>query len=233
MPPVFHAPASAFSGRLVWLFVLLISSFVIPTASAHPSDISYLRVKVERESLELRFTFNLLTLGRFAEGLDADLNHEVTQREIEATVPKLRAYLTEKIRIEINGETAQLGELAAPELLWPEENGSRTVAERDYSVRHVDLTFRQAVKPLLADVWLDIAIWEETGPLSSIEARYEQAELITQVPFTQSEPDYLYDTGFAVEDIFQTPEEPRARVWAGAVTMLVIAAWMLYKRWRR
>ena len=211
MPPVFHAPASAFSGRLVWLFVLLISSFVIPTASAHPSDISYLRVKLARQKVEMRFTFNLLSLTRFVPGLDADGNKQITPQELEAAREPLLRYFAEKIRAEVNGQKATLGSAQPLECVWPETSGSKAVAEVDYPVRYVDITFIQEVKPVLADLWLGFEVWEQTGPLGSIEATYEQDDLRTQVPFTQSEPDYLYDTGYAVEDIFQEPMKSAAK----------------------
>jgi hypothetical protein len=89
--------------------------------------------------------------------------------------------------------------------VWPETDESSIVSEVDYPVRYVDITFIHAVKPALADLWLNFDLWQQTGPLGSIEATYEQDDLMTQVPFSQGEPDYLYDTGYAVEDVFQKP----------------------------
>lgn len=185
---------------------------------AHPADISYLRVKVERQRLEFRFSFNLLTLGRFVEGLDANQDHALHQQEIEAALPRLGSFLQEKVPVKINGMKASLGRMEAPQYLWPSENGVFLAAERDYPVRHLDLTFHQEVKPLLAEVWLGFDLWEQVGPLGTVEATFEQDDFRTQVPFSLSEPDYLYDTGYAVEHVF----EPASAVPEGRPSLAML-----------
>ena len=45
---------------------------VTSSSGAHPSDISYLRLKVERQRVEMRFTFNLVMLTRFVGSLDTN-----------------------------------------------------------------------------------------------------------------------------------------------------------------
>ncbi|MEQ1750927.1 MAG: hypothetical protein ABL974_15975 [Prosthecobacter sp.] len=184
-------------------FVILISSFGIPVARAHPSDISYLRVKVERQRVEMRFTFNLLSLSRFVPGLDASQNRHIDKAELEAAAIALNDYFNQHIEVNINEKKATLGHAGPFECVWPVIDGSDSVAEADYPVRYVDITFTQTVKPLLADVWLGFDIWQQTGPLGTIEATFEQDDLRMQVPFSVSEPDYLYDTGYAVEAVFQ------------------------------
>ncbi len=191
--------------QLLWSFVILHSSFVIPSARAHPSDISYLRVKVERQRVEMRFTFNLLSLTRFVPGLDANQDRRIDKAELEAAAKPLNDYFNQHIEVNINEKKATLGQAGPFECVWPETDGSSSVAELDYPVRFVDITFTQAVKTVLADVWLGFDIWQQTGPLGSIEATFEQDDLRMQVPFSQGEPDYLYDTGYAVEEVFQEP----------------------------
>lgn len=186
-------------------FVILISSFVIPAARAHPSDISYLRVKVERQRVEMRFTFNLLSMTRFVPGIDANQDFRIDKAELEAAAKALNDYFNQHIEVNINEKKATLGQAAPFECVWPVIDGSNSVAEADYAVRYVDITFTQTVKPLLADVWLGFDIWQQTGPLGTVEATFEQDDLRLQVPFSMSEPDYLYDTGYAVEDVFQEP----------------------------
>jgi len=196
--------------RYQWLrrtFVILASSFVIPAARAHPSDISYLKVKIERQRVEMRFTFNLLSLTRFAPGLDANQDHQIDRAELDAGRDAVLAYLGQHIQVSVNERTGTLGQAAPFECVWPVVEGKHSAGEADYPVRYVDIVFSQEVKPVLADVGLDFDIWQQTGPLGSIEATYEQDDLRTQVPFTMSAPDYLYDTGYAVEDIFQQPQK--------------------------
>lgn len=208
MPSTLRPLISA--SRCQWLlrtFVILAASFVIPAARAHPSDISYLKVKTERQRVEMRFTFNLLNLTRFAPGLDANQDHQMDRAELDSARDAVLAYLGQHIQVSINEKTATLGKAAPFECVWPAVEGKHSAAEADYPVRYVDIVFTQDVKPVLADVWLGFDIWQQTGPLGSIEATYEQDDLRTQVPFTVSEPDYLYDTGYAVEDVFQEPEK--------------------------
>ena len=213
--------------QLAWVLVILHSAFVTPSVHAHPSDISYLRVKLERQWVEMRFTFNVLTLTRFVPGIDSDQDKQIEKAELDAARPLVLRYLNDNIQVEMNGMAATLGELRPFEWVWPTVDGSQSAAEIDYPVRYVDVTFMQPVKPLLADLWLSFEVWQQTGPLGSIEATFEQGDLRTQVPFTMSEPDYLYDTGYAVEGVFQeekepSPEQPWWMPYASELSILLI-----------
>lgn len=185
-------------------FALLLSGCV-GAAWGHPSDVSYLRVKVEREKVELRFTFNVLSLTRFFPGLDANQDHHVEKSELAASTTALNNYFNQHIELGINQRKSALGQAKPFEYVWPVSSGSERVSQVDYPVRYVDIRFVQSVKPLLADVSLNFNIWQQTGPLGTVEATYEQDDLRMQVPFSMSEPDYLYDTGYAVEQVFQKP----------------------------
>ena len=212
-------------------FVILISSFGIPSAWAHPSDISYLRVKAERQRLELRFTFNLLSLTRFV-AIDANRDHRIDKTDLDAAAAALHDYFNRHIKINLNEKKATLGAAGPFECVWPVTDGSSSVIEADYPVRYVDITFTQSVKPVLADVWLGFDIWQQTGPLGTIEATFEQDDLRTQVPFSMSEPDYLYDTGYAVEQVFKEPAKPAepagfSRWWfVWLLPVLVVIYWV-------
>lgn len=212
-----------------------LSLLLLVTSSgwAHPSDISYLRVKVERQQVEIRFTLNLVMLTRFVGSLDTNADRHINKAELEAATPGLLGFLGKKIQVEVNGKEATLGTAKPLECVWPVINGMMRVAEADYPVRYVDITFVQQVSPVLADLWVNFDLWEQTGPLGTIEATYEQDELRTQVPFSASEPDYLYDTGYAVESVFQEPaKSPDWRPWAIGVALcvLTLAAWHFLKR---
>lgn len=222
------------------------------TLHAHPADISYLRARLERHRAELRFTFNLLTLSRFA-AVDADQDKQVSPAELEAARPALQAYLGKHIQLRINDQAVKLGPVARVECVWPDAAQGVPVAEADWGARYVDLVMDHPVQALLADLWLGFDIWRETGPLGTVEATYEQGELRMQVPFSPSEPDYLYDTGFAVEELFQPPavaalsEAPSAGLisnesewqrlqplaWPAVGLALVVLLFVTWLRWRR
>ena len=176
---------------------------------AHPADISKLRVKVERERFELRFTFNLQVLSRFDPGIDANQDGRVDAEELQVARKGIADYLNRRVQMQVNGGRSELGAIQAMEAMWPSVEGViPAVRAEDYPARHVDILFVRQDIPLLADLWLGFDIWRETGPLGVVEAVYEQGELRTQVPFSMNEPDYLYDTGFAVEDVFKAPPPP-------------------------
>jgi hypothetical protein len=193
--------------RLAWGWVVVFSALLGHWANAHPSDISYLKVKLARQQVEMRFTFNVLTLTRFVPEIDANADKQIDHAELNRAAPEITAYLKQHVLMEVNQKEATLGGMQPMECLWPIRDGKHSVAELDYAVRYVDVSFIQSVQPVLADVWLSFEIWEQTGPLGSIEATYEQDSLRTQVPFSISQPDYLYDTGYAVEDFFREPKE--------------------------
>lgn len=183
--------------------------------------------------MELRFTFNLVMLTRFVGSMDANGDRHIDKSELDAATPKVLVFLGQKIQVEVNSQKSTLGTAKPLECVWPSADGSMRVAEADYPVRYVDITFTQGVAPVLADVWLGFDLWEQTGPLGTIEATYEQDELRMQVPFSMSEPDYLYDTGYAVESVFQEPaKSPNWLSWAmGAALCLVpLAAWWRYRK---
>lgn len=220
------------------LLVLLASSLAVAgSAFAHPADISYLRVRVERQRLELRFTFNLLTLTRFV-AIDANQDKRIDKAELDAAEPALRRYLGSHIQTRINDQEAVLGTPSPWVCLWPSPDSPPQAVEADYAQRHVDLVFAQEVKPFLEDVWLGFEIWEQTGPLGTIEATYEQEQMRTHVPFSPGEPDYLHDTGFIAEaplppiDPFaKPPESPRLRFLVAAGVIGLLAAGL--ELWRR
>ncbi|MDZ4289045.1 MAG: hypothetical protein U0984_13845, partial [Prosthecobacter sp.] len=207
------------------------------TAFAHPADISYLRVKVERQRLEMRFTFNLLTLTRFV-AVDGNDDKRIDKAELDAAEPALRRYLAEHIRVRINDQVATLGTPSPLVCLWPSPDTPPQAVEADYGQRHVDFVFAQEVKPFLEDVWLGFEIWQQTGPLGTVEATYEQEQMRTQVPFSQGEPDYLHDTGFTAEvapppiDPFAKPAEPKRLPLGLAIGIAGILAVGL-ELWRR
>jgi hypothetical protein len=204
-PDVKHQPKASSESRVGnYLALVMLICSGLSSAQAHPSDISYLRVKVQRQKVELRFTFNLLSLTRFA-SMDANQDRRIEKAELDAAALVLNEYFNKHIELHLNEKQTALGRAQPFECVWPVTDGSSAVSEVDYPVRYVDITFTHEVKPVLADLWLGFDLWQQTGPLGSIEATYEQDDLMTHVPFSQGEPDYLYDTGYAVEDLFQEP----------------------------
>jgi hypothetical protein len=224
------------------LGIAALAFLLAATAAAHPADISYLRVKTERRKLELRFTFNLLMLTRLVR-VDANDDRRIDKAELDAAHLALRRYLAEHIQVRINAQPAVLGEAAPLACLWPSPDTPHQAVEEEWPQRHVDLVFTQQVRPVLEDVWLGFEIWEQTGPLGTVEATYEQDQTRTHVPFSPNEPDYLYDTGYLAADAplafdpfaprqAEEPSLPQRLIAAAAALACLAVLGFGWKRWR-
>lgn len=221
--------------------ILLVLLCCCAPAHAHPADISYMRVRVERQKVEFRLTFNLLTLMRFAQ-IDANHDRRIDQAEIHAATPTLLSYLRAHVLVSFNGMDGELGAAQKIECVWPAEGGMPSAAEPDYGARYLDITFVNDCKPLVEDFWIGFEIFGQTGALHTIEATFEQDDLRLQVPFSEAEPEYTYDTGFATEQLFQPPAEagPAAAAtltpwpwFAAAAGGAVVSIWMVLCRRRQ
>lgn len=174
---------------------------------AHPADESLMRVRPAPHHLEIRLTFNILTLARLVK-IDADGDGLIGISELDSAQTDLVLYLGKHIPLEINEKPASLGLAAEFEYLWPDARSTPPMTEPEYSGRNVDVTFAIPVKEkLLADFWLGFEIFEQTGPLQTIRASYEQDGQVTEVLFTPQEPEYRYDTGFAEDPFVQSAEK--------------------------
>jgi hypothetical protein len=194
-----------------WLVPLF--AFCLPlTSQAHPADVTPLRVQVEKQKLEFRFTLNLFTLGKMA-SLDANGDYRLAASELEAVKPEIARFLREHLLLRLNEKSAKLGGIAKFDPLWPPSE-SVNLSEVE---RAVDVTFVLPWPEVIANVWIEFTGLPQWGELATIQATYEQGDLRMQVPFSQTEPDYLYDTGFVAEEFFQTPpakQAPATPMWA-------------------
>lgn len=205
-----------------WLLPLL--AFCLPlTSQAHPADVTPLLVQVEKQKLEFRFTLNLFTLGKMV-SLDLDGDHRLAPSELEAAKPEIARFLREHFMLRLNEKPAKLGGIANFALLWP-PNESVDLREVE---RAVDVTFVLPRPEVIANVWMEFTGLSQWGELATIQATYEQGDLRMQVPFSQTEPDYFYDTGFVAEEFFQVPAAkptPATPMWAvyafGAFILMV------------
>ncbi|WP_395751811.1 hypothetical protein [Prosthecobacter sp.] len=178
-------------------------------ALGHPADQSDMRVRPKPHQLEIRFTFNILTLSRFV-GIDADGDAKISMAELTAAQPRIAEYLNQHVHIEINQQKASLGAGVRFEALWPEPEKTPPMTEPDYSGRKMDVTFIQVIYgKRLEDFWLGFEIFEQTGPMQTIRGVFEQDGRVEEVPFSVQEPEYLYDTGYA-DDPFEQEADKKA-----------------------
>lgn len=212
-----------------WLAVMLMSA----SAQAHPADQSEMQVKPSPHALEVRFTFNLLTVTKCVR-VDADGDQKLSVDELKAAEPVFTKYLNEHIRLEVNQKPTTWGEKAAFSYLWPNFAKTPPMPEIEYAARNVDVTFVLPQKAVLEDIWIEFAFFEQTGTMQTIRGLYEQDGQIMEVPFSFQEPEYTYDTGFAEDPFVQHDQAKRdAGVsWAWAAGLLIMAglAWRFVRR---
>lgn len=193
----------------LWLPFVILAFVLRHSATAHPADQSEMQVKPSPHALEVRFTFNLLTLTKCVR-IDTDGDGKLSVGELRAAEPAFTRYLDEHIRLEVNQKPARWGEKAAFQYLWPNFEATPPMPEMDYAARNVDVTFSLPQTALLEDFWIAFEIFEQTGPLQTIRGRYEQNGNVLEVPFSFQEPEYTYDTGFAQDPFVQEAEKKAA-----------------------
>ena len=193
--------------RSVLLLTFVILSFSIRHSTAHPADQSEMRVRPKPHQLEIRLTFNILTLTRFT-GIDTDGDGKISMAELAAAQPRIGTYLNQHIHVEINRQKALLGYGMRFEPLWPDAAQTPPMTEPEYAARNVDVTFVQTIEgKVLEDFWLGFEIFEQTGPMQTVHAIYQQDGQNEDVTFSVQEPEYLYDTGFATDPFVQEAEK--------------------------
>jgi hypothetical protein len=208
-----HDPNNLQGPRHVLVLALVILSFVIGhSAFGHPADQSEMRVRPKPHQLEIRLTFNILTLTRFT-GIDTDGDKKISMAELTAAQPRISTYLNHHIHVEINRQKAMLGSGVRFEPVWPDAALTPPMSEIEYAARNVDVTFVQTIEgKVLEDFWLGFEIFEQTGPMQTIHGIFEQDGKIEDVPFSVQEPEYLYDTGYANDPFIQEAEKKQKAV---------------------
>jgi hypothetical protein len=166
-----------------------------------------MRVRPKPHQLEIRLTFNILTLTRFT-SIDTDGDKKISMSELTAAQPRISTYLNQHIQVEINQKKAMLGSGVRFEPLWPDAALTPPMSEIEYAARNVDVTFVQTIESkVLEDFWLGFEIFEQTGPMQTIHGIFEQDGKIEDVTFSVQEPEYLYDTRYAEDPFIQEAEK--------------------------
>ena len=212
--------------------LLIAASVAAGSLCAHPADISHLRVRIERERVEFRFSFNIATFERVVL-VDANQDNKITFAEIEAAMPFVRSFLLKSVLVTINDADADIGGFQGYECIWPNaRKGDFSPAEAGQ--RFVDFTFLKPWPSGVTEVWLGFEVFEQLGDLHTIQCIYQQPEEHdTPVEFSLNESEFLYDTGWTTV-VAETPVTPVRRLssWTWGITVAgVLACIALVCRW--
>lgn len=201
--------------------------------TAHPADVMRLRVLMQDRRADLRLTFSLLQLSRLLPGLDANRDQGVNEAELKAAWPRLQALLDSRVHCRVNDQAQGWGPVLAMDLVWPRSAGDGGFAPAaQYASRFVDLEFAMTKAEGIADLWLGFDWWEQTGVQASVQARFEQGEQITEVPFTPQEPDFLYDSGLQIPLPTERAGLKRFGLIVIGLAMALMLLWGVLKRLR-
>ena len=186
--------------------IILFRTLLLATAMAcaHPEDQCAMLVKPAPHALELRFTFNLLTVTKCVR-VDGDGDGMLNVGELKAAELAFTRYLNEHIKLEVNQESASLGEQAEYHYLWPRFGATPPLGEEEFAGRNLDVMFVLPQKALLEAFRIRFEIFEQAGRLHTINGRYEQDGRVLEVPFSLQKPEHTYETGFVEESV--RPEE--------------------------
>jgi len=177
-------------GLLVCVFML-----VTRRAFAHNPDTSYARVAIAEDQILVRLTLDLFTLQKVT-SIDSDRDQRVTRAELDAAVPEVIKFLRKSVRLEIDGELANLGEDAAASL--PSGTGD-SIAAADWHTANglVTFTFHHLLTKPAHDVTLLFDFFDRVGTRHTVLGAFEYRGRTEEVTFTETEPDYLFDTAYA------------------------------------
>jgi hydrogenase/urease accessory protein HupE len=172
--------------RFILLFAFVASAF------AHSPDTSYCRVGIKSHEVEVKFTYDLLTLQRMT-AIDTNGDEQVSQAELEGATPAIRSFLRRHIYLDLNQYEAGLVEAGPP--TWPDD-ANAAIPKSEYGWRLLSFTFRNAVLSAPEDVTITFDFFEQLGGAHTVLGAFVWKGREDEVIFTRFEPDYLYDTGY-------------------------------------
>ncbi len=178
--------------------ILIFAGAFLNRVQAHQPDTSYARIKITRDSLECRFTYDLFTLVRMVPGLDANLDREISDVELAAKTADVFDFIGKQVQLEINGSTADFGQFQPVE--FPLDVGN-FIPEQDYhaATSLVHFVFRRSLDKAPSDVWVQFNFFQDIGEGHTVLGVVEYEGNEYDVLFRSYEPDFLFDTGYVAE----------------------------------
>ena len=178
----------------IFLFVWLALQVGHTNVFAHNPDTSYAQVKLTDSQVSVRLTYDLFTLGKIVK-IDTDGDGRITREELARATPAIEKYLRGHVQLELNGAKADFGKLGEPG--WPRDKGNAIEATDWHTVDGlIHFPFTKDVIETPQTVALNFEVFNALGPQHTVLGTFACTGQPLEVNFTQSEPDYLFDTGF-------------------------------------
>ena len=161
---------------------------------AHNADTSYAQVKLAGDQVVVRLTYDLYTLQKITK-VDADGDGLITREELHRAAPVIQQYLRDHVSLELNGQKADLGVAGEPG--WPSGQGDAIQAADWHSADGlIHFPFTHAVIETPQTAALAFDFFDDLGSQHTVLGTFEYNGQPLEVSFTQTEPDYLFDTGY-------------------------------------
>ncbi len=181
--------------RLFWVSCCLA---LLPAAAAfaHNPDTSYARCIAADDHIDVRLTYDVFTLEKIVD-LDADHDQRLTRAELKAGTPAIQRFLRDHVVVEVDGRPAALGDGLDP--IWPDGAGDALSAPDWHAASSlISFPFRHRVETPPREIALTFTFFPQLGARHVVLAVFEHGTGRTEeVTFTEAEPDYLFDTGYA------------------------------------
>jgi hydrogenase/urease accessory protein HupE len=175
---------------VVWIVLALLSA----AARAHNPDTSYVRCAVTDEAVDLRLTYDVFTLLKITD-LDADHDGRLTREELRKGAPAIQRFLREHVRVEIDGQPAELGGALDP--VWPNPGVESIPAPEWHAAESlIAFPFHHPVSKPPREVALTFTFFPQLGARHTVLGVFEHHGQTQEVTFTEGEPDYLFDASY-------------------------------------
>lgn len=179
-----------FGWLLLWLAWLAGPAPIL----AHNPDTSYVQVKLAENQVTVRLTYDLFMLSLIT-NLDTAGDGRITRAELHQAAPVLQQFLRDHVHLELNGRAVDLGEAGEP--VWPSGMGEAIAADDWHTLGAlIAFPFSRPAVEVPQTVALTFDIFDQLGAQHTVLGTFEYLGPPQEVTFTQTEPDYLYDTGY-------------------------------------
>jgi len=179
---------------LLPLFAWLVFLTGHANAFAHNPDTSYVQVRFTDRQVSVRLTLDLFTLAKITK-IDRNGDAKIARDELRQVAPVIEKFLREHVQFELNGVKTDLGVLGEPG--WPSGQGD-AISETDWNSTDglIHFPFVKEVVETPQNLALSFEYFDRFGSQHVVLGTFEDHGSPLEVTFTQTEPDYLFDTGF-------------------------------------